>query len=86
MSIAIIAPAVIFTSFGFITLVGVIKPNKVVEMTAKWFRWSMKLYGFEGEIKPTPRAFKICRYWNLLMLFIFIFGLVLVLSGKLNLE
>jgi len=67
-------PLLVFGTFLFLfllmTLVSILKPEFMVNLTAKYFRWMMKLYGFEGEIKPTPKAITICRVWNIFMLLI----------------
>lgn len=58
---------IFFSSWALISLISVLKPEILVNLTLKWFKMSMKLYGFEAEIKPTPRAKTICRIWNLIM-------------------
>ncbi len=77
--------AIIFFSLVWaICLFSVLRPDKVVNVTAKYFKWSMQMYGFEGEIKPTFKARIICRFWNIFGLVVFSYFLFLTFSGKLR--
>jgi len=76
-------PVLIF--FGLIYVVGlvcILKPDNLVNLTTKYFKWSMKLWGFEGDIKPTPRARLIVRWWNAFVLLCITFFLFLNLMEK----
>lgn len=78
-------PVVIF--FGVLCIVClfcILRPDNIVNLTAKYFKWSMKFYGFEGDIKPTPKARIICRCWNVFMLIVLTCFMFLIFSGKLR--
>jgi hypothetical protein len=62
---------IFFSICALLALFSFLKPEKIINVTAKWFKWSLKLYGFEGEIRPTPKAKIICRFWNAFMFFVF---------------
>ena len=73
--------------FSLIWLLGffaILKPKITVNLTCKYLRWSMKLLGFEVDIKPTPKAKVICRIWNLFFLLLFSVFVYLIYSGKLK--
>ena len=67
-----------------LTLYGVLRPESAINSSIRWFQFSLKLYGFEGEIKPTPKAKIICRLWNVVMLLLFSFFIFSILSGQLK--
>ena len=45
-------PIIVIGLFWAISLFSILKPDIVVNLTLKYFKWTMKLYGFEGEIGP----------------------------------
>jgi hypothetical protein len=63
---------IFFSLCALLSLFCVFKTKIMVNLTAKWFKWNQGFMGFEGEIKPTPKAEIICRYWNLFMFCVFI--------------
>lgn len=65
--LALLVPRIIFSLFALLSLLGALKPEMWINITIKWFKLSLKLYGFEGEIRPTPKAKTICRAWAFLM-------------------
>ena len=79
-------PVVVFGIFfglmWLMCLFSVLQPQSVVNLTAKYFKWSIKLYGFEAEIKPTPRAIVMVRIWNSFMLLIVSVLLFLAFTGN----
>ena len=75
---------IFFCLILLICLFAILKPEPIVNLTSKYFRWSMKLYGFEAEIKPTPKAKIICRTWNLFMLLFFSIFVFLIFTGRLK--
>lgn len=67
-----IGPGIMFFSLcALMCFFLIFKPKIVVNLTLKWFKFTHRLYGFEGEIRPTPKAIVIYRYWGIFMLFIF---------------
>ena len=62
----------------------VLRPQPVVDFTVKYFKWSIKLYGFEGDVKPTPRAVTIVRMWNSFGLTVLSILLFLAFTGKMQ--
>ena len=71
---------VIFISFcSLISLFAIFKTEKAVNLATKYFKWSLKIYGFEGDIKPTLRAKSICRNWNIFMFSIFFIVLIFLI-------
>ena len=78
-------PVIVFFSLSYaVGFFGILKTEIAVNLTAKYFKWAIKMHGFEGEIKPTPRAKIICRAWNIFMLFVFSCFTVLIFFGKLK--
>ncbi len=78
-------PVVIFICLLWLLgLVSVFKAEAIVNLTARYMKWSMKLFGFEGEIRPTLRAKVICRNWNLFFLLYCSVFIFLILTGKLK--
>lgn len=51
----------------FIALYHILRTDHALNLTARYFMWTMKIYGFEGEIHPTPRAKMICKVANTLL-------------------
>lgn len=76
--------AIFFGVLYAIGLFGIFKPDNLVNLTVKYFKWLMKLYGFEGEIKSTSKAKIICRRWNIFMLVVLTCFMFLIFSGKLK--
>ncbi len=71
---------IIFISLCLLAgLFAVFKTEKMVNFTAKYFKWILKFYGFEGDIKPTSKAISICRNWNIFMLTIFIILMIFII-------
>ena len=60
--------AALFACFAVLALFGIVKPDAAVRSTAQYFKWSMRLFGFDCEVRATPRAAKICCAWNIFML------------------
>ena len=75
---------IFFSLCWIISLVCFLKSDWANNFTAKYFTWSLKFWGFEGEIRPTAKAKTISRAWNAFMLVVFSVLLFLVLSGKLK--
>ena len=73
---------IFFCLFWSMCLFCILKPGLVVNLTAKYFKWSIGLYGFEADIKVTPKAKTICRIWNLVLLLITLAGVLMILFGK----
>jgi len=69
---------IFFSLCVLLTLLPIFRPEIIVNLTAKWFKWVIKMYGFEVEIKPTLRAKVICRMWNLIMFCIFVLLLIIL--------
>ncbi len=61
-----------------IILLGFIFPEKICEMSARFWEKQIRLLGFEADIRSTPRTTKIFRIWNLIGVFIVILGLILM--------
>ena len=61
---------IVFGLLYVICFLSILKPDKAVNAMAKYFKWLMKTCGFEGEIKPTPKARIICRFWMIFNLVI----------------
>ncbi len=71
---------IIFYSFcSFMCLGAILKPKSVLKLTEKWFKFSLKLYGFEGDIGPGAKAEKIVQVWNLIGFLIFIILIIILL-------
>jgi len=64
-NVILIIVALIFLGLG---LFPIINPQAAAHITAQYFAWNMRLFGYECEIRATPRAAKILRVWNLAML------------------
>ena len=65
--------------FLFCFLVGLFllkKPDFAISKAIGWYKFILKLNGFEAEIRSTAKTLKICRIWNLSI--IIIFGLLMV--------
>jgi len=78
----VILPVVIFFVLCMLlALYNVLRPERAINFAIKWAKFSLKLYGLEGEIRPTPRAKTICRLWNLFMLLWFGVFIFLIFSG-----
>ena len=60
-----------FAFFALIALFPILKPDAAVRLSAQYFKWSMKIFGFDCDVRVTPRAVKICRVWNIFMLCVF---------------
>ena len=72
-----------FAFFALIALFPILKPDVAARLTAQYFKWSMKILGFECDVRVTPRAVKICRVWNIFMLCVFaVIFLAVALSSK----
>lgn len=67
-----------FLGILIVLFLGILKPEVFVNLHVKYFKCTMKWYGFEGEIKPTPKAKIICRLWFLF--FLLVFGVSLLLT------
>ena len=59
---------IVFVCFASVALFPILKPDAAARLSARYFTWSMKIFGFECDVRVTPRAVKICRAWNLFML------------------
>jgi len=68
---------ILFIILYLIILIGLIKPVIFVNMTIKYFKLSLRFYGFEleGDIKPTDKANNIARLINFLALIVVTFVL-----------
>ena len=67
---------IFFSLCALLSLSCVIRPESWLNRTIKWEKWSLKLFGFESEIKPTPRARTILQIWNFIMFCIFVIALI----------
>lgn len=70
----------VFSVLALLTLFPILKPDTAVRLTAQYFKWSVKLFGFEADVRPTPRARAICRSWNLFMLCVFLVAFLAALA------
>jgi hypothetical protein len=79
-----VAIAGVFFSFiALLALFPVLKPNAAARLSAQYFKWSMKIFGFDCDVRVTPRAVKICRVWNIFMLCVFAVAfLAIALTAK----
>jgi hypothetical protein len=46
----------------------VVQPVRIAELHARYFQWSMKVFGFECQVRPTSKAAKLIRIWNICFL------------------
>jgi len=82
--ITVIILDIFFSLFWFFCLFCIIKPGPIINFSVKFFKWQMQLFGFETEIKITPRAEMICRAWNIFMILYLSALILLIYSGKLR--
>jgi len=75
---------VIFIIFLIWFLHCIFRPKPVINFSIKWWKWYLRIFGFESEIKPTEKAVIILRIWSLLMLLFCIVILSFGISGKLK--
>ena len=68
----IVAAGLACSVVALLFLFPILKPDTAVRLTAQYFKWTMKLFGLEADVRPTPRARAICRRWNLFVLCIFL--------------
>ena len=64
-----------------IALVAVLNPKVVAEWHAKYFQWSMKVFGFECAVKPTPKAARLIRLWNAGMIIVLVSAYFLIFKN-----
>ena len=60
--------SIVFLFFALVALFPILRPEVAARLSARYFTWSMKIFGFDADVRVTPRAVKICRAWNLSML------------------
>ena len=73
-----------FSLLWVLGLFCILKPDRIVSLTAKFFKWQIRLYGFRAEIEITPQARIICRVWNVIMLLFISLLIFLIFSGRLK--
>ena len=74
---------ILFSFFTLVALFPILKPAAAARLTAQYFKWSMKIFGFDCDVRVTPRAVKICRTWNIFMLCVFaVVFLAIALTAK----
>lgn len=56
--------------------------EKFCMWTARYWTECAKLYGFEGEIRSTPKAVKFCRIWNLVVFVFMAAGFLIFVFKK----
>ena len=61
--------------FAVIALLDIIKAEWVVTISARWIEWTYKQMGFKVKLEITPKAIKVCRIWNSIMLIVILFTL-----------
>jgi hypothetical protein len=84
VSNTLLIPEVISSLFWLVSLITFLKPEFLVKLQTKYFRWLLQYYGFEGEIKSTLKTKVMCRMYSSLILLFFSFMLYLSFSGKLR--
>ena len=83
-NMVIIVTGTFFSLFWLFGLFCVLKPEPIINLTAKFFKWQMNLYGFKAEITITPKAKIVCRIWNIIMLLFTSLFMFLIFTGKLK--
>ena len=72
-----------FLSFiALVALFFIIKPEIPVRWTVRYYTGYFKMLGFECDIKPTPRAFTICRIYHVVLFFFIVVGFILIVFTK----
>ncbi|MFH0838592.1 MAG: hypothetical protein V1893_00190 [Candidatus Omnitrophota bacterium] len=69
---------VVFSLCALVSLVCILNAKAVSDFSARWDMWWLRLFGFEAEIKTTPRTLLACRLWNVFMCLVFIILAVLL--------
>lgn len=80
----LISVGIFFSALWFLCLISFFKQDLAIDLAAKYFQWSAKAFGFEADVRPTPKAKIIYRYWNLFMLLILTVFIFFIFSGKLK--
>lgn len=58
-------------------------PERFCAWTARYWADCARMYGFEAEIRSTPKAIKFCRIWNLCFsVFVSLFLFIIILNSK----
>ena len=59
------------------------KPDVPIEWNRKYFEWWIKAFGFEGQVRTTPKTKKIFFLWNgFLIIYISLLTILLLKYGR----
>lgn len=74
--------AVIFIVWFGLLILGIVKPSHGAEWSARYFKWSMKILGFEADVRVTPRAIFCCRTIAVIMVVFLVMIIVFLAYGS----
>lgn len=78
----LLIPGTIFLLMWVFALFSFLKPEFPINVNLKYYSWLLKWSGFEGEIRPTPKAKIIYRAWSLFTLLFLPIFVLFMFRGK----
>jgi hypothetical protein len=82
MTFANLVFIVFFSFFALLALAGLLKPERTVARTIRYWQWYLKFFGLEATITPTPKAVVISRIWSLVMFIVLCSFFIAAVFGK----
>jgi hypothetical protein len=70
---------IFFALCSLLALLGMFYSEKASEISARYFEWTARMYGFEATVKSTGKAVQLTQIWNGVFFVIF---LLLVIIPK----